>query len=187
MHLTAWKRLLVLLPVLAAAGCAGSPEPAAVRDGPGAWTGGAVVETRFGALRGRADEADTWSWKGIPYAAPPVASLRWKAPRDPAPWSGVRDASRFGDRAVQLSPLTGGITGSEDCLYLNVWRPRSAENGLPVYVWIHGGGNTLGASDMVPDYYGHRVASASRVVYVSVNYRLGALGWLALPALREGV
>jgi para-nitrobenzyl esterase len=81
----------------------------------------------------------------------------------------------------------GGISGSEDCLYLNVWRPLDAETGLPVYVWIHGGGNSLGASDIVPDYYGHRVASASRVVFVSVNYRLGPFGWLALPALREGV
>jgi para-nitrobenzyl esterase len=169
------------------AACAGTPEPAAVLDAPGSWAGGAVAVTRFGALRGQPDDADTWSWKGIPFAAPPVGELRWRAPRDPAPWAGVRDASRFGGHAVQFQPLGGGITGSEDCLYLNVWRPRDAETGLPVYVWIHGGGNSLGAADMVPDYYGHRVASASRVVFVSVNYRLGPFGWLALPALREGV
>ena len=146
-----------------------------------------MAVTRFGVLRGRPDDADTWSWKGIPFAAPPVGELRWRAPRDPAPWAGVRDASRFGGRAVQFNPIGGGISGTEDCLYLNVWRPRDAETGLPVYVWIHGGGNSLGAADMVPDYYGHRVASASRVVFVSVNYRLGPFGWLALPALREGV
>ncbi len=166
--------------------CAGSPEPAAVRDAPGAWAGGAVAQTRFGAVRGRPDDADTWSWKGIPYAAPPIGELRWRAPRDPAPWAGVRDASRFGARAVQARPVVGGIAGSEDCLYLNVWRPRDGGTGLPVYVWIHGGGNSLGAADMVSDYRGHRVAAASRVVFVSVNYRLGPFGWLALPALREG-
>lgn len=176
------------------AACAGTPEPAAagespaaVRDAPGVWTGSPVVATRFGALRGRPDEARTLSWKGIPYAAPPVGELRWRAPRDPAPWVGVRDASRFGERALQISPLGGGISGSEDCLYLNVWRPADAETGLAVYVWIHGGGNSIGAADIVPDYYGHRVASASRVVFVSVNYRLGPFGWFALPALREGV
>jgi para-nitrobenzyl esterase len=166
---------------------AGSPGPAVVHAAPGAWTGGEIALTRYGALRGRADKAGTWSWKGIPFAAPPVGELRWRAPRECAPWAGVRDASRFGSRAVQFQPVVGGIAGSEDCLYLNVWRPRDGETGLPVYVWIHGGGNSLGAADMVPDYSGHRVASASRVVFVSVNYRLGPFGWLALPALREGV
>jgi para-nitrobenzyl esterase len=182
----------VTLAVLAACAallgaCAGSPGPAVVHEAPGAWTGGAVALTRYGAVRGRADDANTWSWKGIPYAAPPIGDLRWRAPRESAPWAGVRDASRFGSRAPQFLPVVGGMTGSEDCLYLNVWRPRDGGIGLPVYVWIHGGGNSLGAADMVPDYYGHRVASASRVVFVSVNYRLGPLGWLALPALREGV
>jgi para-nitrobenzyl esterase len=180
-------RLAICLLTVLLASCAGTPEPATVRDAPGAWTGGPVVLTRFGAVRGREGVSDTWVWKGIPYAAPPVGDLRWRAPRDPAPWVGVRDASRFGGHAVQFKPLAGGITGSEDCLYLNVWRPRDAETGLPVYVWIHGGGNSLGAADMVPDYYGHRVASVSRVVFVSVNYRLGPFGWLALPALREGI
>jgi len=166
--------------------CAGIPEPAATRAAAVPWTGDPIAVTRFGAVRGWPDDADTWSWKGIPYATPPVGELRWKAPRDPAAWAGVRDASRFGGRALQFSPVGGGITGTEDCLYLNVWRPRDAGTGLPVYVFIHGGGNSLGASDMVPDYYGHRVASASRVVFVSVNYRLGPFGWLSLPALREG-
>ncbi len=178
--------LAAALSAVLIAACAGTPEPAAVLDAPGSWTGGPVALTRFGAVRGREAAADTWAWKGIPYAAPPVGELRWRSPRDPAAWAGVRDASRFGSHAVQFKPLGGGITGSEDCLYLNVWRPRDAETGLPVYVWIHGGGNSLGAADMVPDYYGHRVASASRVVFVSVNYRLGPFGWFALPALREG-
>ncbi len=179
-------RFLAAACVAVLGACAGSPGPAVVHEAPGAWTGGEVALTRYGAVRGRADDAGTWSWKGIPYAAPPVGALRWRAPRESAPWTGVRDAFRFGSRAVQFQPLCGGMTGSEDCLYLNVWRPRDGEAGLPVYVWIHGGGNSLGAADMVPDYYGHRVASASRVVFVSVNYRLGPFGWLALPALREG-
>ena len=179
--------LAAALAAVLLAACAGTPEPAAMRGAPGSWGGGAVAVTRFGVLRGRPDDADTWSWKGIPFAAPPVGELRWRAPRDPAPWAGVRDASRFGGRAVQFSPIGGGISGTEDCLYLNVWRPRDAENGLPVYVWIHGGGNTIGSSAMVNEYRGNRVAAASRFVFVSVNYRLGPFGWFTHPALREGV
>ncbi len=152
----------------------------------GTWSGGPVVRTRFGMVAGRADEAGTWSWKGIPYAAPPVGELRWRAPRDPAAWPGARDASRFGGAATQYNPLTGAIAGSEDCLYLNIWRPRDDAADLPVYVWIHGGGNSIGSANQLPDYDGQRVASFSRVVFVSVNYRLGPLGWFALPQLREG-
>jgi para-nitrobenzyl esterase len=85
------------------------------------------------------------------------------------------------------SVVPGQINGSEDCLYLNIWRPRDGQAGLPVYVFVHGGGNSTGSSAEIPEYYGNRIASRSRVVFVSVNYRLGPFGWFTTPALREGV
>jgi para-nitrobenzyl esterase len=154
---------------------------------PGAWTGAPVVTTRYGAIQGREDADRTLVWKGVPYARPPVGELRWRAPQDPLPWAGVRDTSRFNGGCTQFSPVfAGSISGSEDCLYLNVWRPQGADTGLPVYVWIHGGGNSIGSATMVPDYYGNRIAARERLIFVSINYRLGPFGWFTHPALREG-
>jgi para-nitrobenzyl esterase len=135
------------------------------------------------------DDADgTWVWKAIPFARPPLGQLRWRAPQDPVPWQGVRRETAFNAGCTQFSEVIPGmISGSEDCLYLNVWRPRDAEPGLPVYVWIHGGGNSTGSATHISTYLGNRIASRSRVVFVSVNYRLGPFGWFTLPALREGV
>lgn len=151
------------------------------------WTGDPVVETRYGRVRGFGDEGDTWVWKAIPFARPPVGELRWKAPREPEPWDGVLSRRRFSDVAPQFRfwPKRG-IKGSEDCLYLNVWRPRNGETDLPVYVWIHGGGNSTGSAGRIPDYYGNRLASQAGIVFVSVNYRLGPFGWFTHPALRTG-
>jgi para-nitrobenzyl esterase len=99
----------------------------------------------------------------------------------------VRRETSFNAGCTQFSEVfSWQINGSEDCLYLNVWRPRDEETGLPVYVWIHGGGNSTGSSTHIAAYYGNRLAARSRVVFVSVNYRLGPFGWFALPALREG-
>jgi para-nitrobenzyl esterase len=180
--------------------CAGSP-PAGRLQEPGQWTDTGVAATRFGAVQGFEDRDDTWVWKAVPFARPPVGDLRWRAPRDPVPWTGVRASRSFNGGCTQFSPvLRGGIVGSEDCLYLNVWRPRrvrsadgradpgarGAETGLPVYVWIHGGGNSMGSATMVPDYYGSRLAARNRMVFVSLNYRLGPFGWFTHPALREG-
>jgi len=75
------------------------------------------------------------------------------------------------------------VVGDEDCLFLNIWRPRTKESGLPVYVWIHGGGNSIGSANMVPDYYGDAVAGKSNMVFVSINYRLGIFGWFYYPVL----
>jgi para-nitrobenzyl esterase len=153
----------------------------------GEWTGSPVVHSRFGAIQGSADADSTWVWRAIPYAAPPVRELRWRAPRDPAPWNGVRESLVFNGGCTQF-PLPRGrlVIGSEDCLYLNVWRPRGVEARLPVYVWIHGGGNSSGSSTQLPAYLGNRVAARSRMVFVSLNYRLGPFGWFAAPAFREG-
>jgi para-nitrobenzyl esterase len=151
------------------------------------WTGEPVVITRFGAVRGLAEADDTWVWKAIPYARPPVGELRWREPQDPLPWTGIRSELSFNEGCTQydvLSPNT--MRGSEDCLYLNVWRPRDGETGLPVYVFIHGGNNSMGWATQVADYHGNRLAARSRMVFVSINYRLGPFGWFTHPALRTG-
>jgi para-nitrobenzyl esterase len=178
--------LLIVALGLLLVSCAGGPKTGTLQE-PGRWTGSPIVTTRYGAVRGSEDEAGTWVWKAIPYARPPVGELRWRGPQEPVPWAGVRSQGSFNGGCTQFSPvLAGTIHGSEDCLYLNVWRPRTAETGLPVYVFIHGGGNSMGAAMMVPDYSGHEIASRSRMVFVSMNYRLGPFGWFTHPALREG-
>ena len=126
------------------------------------------------------------SFKGIPYAAPPAGPLRWRAPRRAVPWSGERDASRVGAICVQPpsngDPGVGPLPMSEDCLTLNVWTPvaRGVEP-LPVMVWIHGGGLNNG-SGTAALYDGTRLAQRG-VVVVTVNYRLGRLGFFGHPAL----
>jgi len=144
-----------------------------------------LAQTLYGNLSGERDEDDTLSWKGIPYAAPPVGDLRWKAPRPPEPWEGVRKASAFGNKAAQLFPVLNWTIGSEDCLYLNVWRPADDRKKLPVFFWIHGGGNSMGSASST-DYHGHALASRADVVFVSVSYRLGPFGWFSHPGLTTG-
>src|SRR5512145_2708050 len=122
------KRLAALPLCLLLGSCAGSPAslpPAARPAGLQGWDGGPVAHTGYGAVLGQADEDGTWVWKAVPFARPPVGELRWKAPRDPQPWGGVRSLRRFARPAVQYLPLTRQILGTEDCLYLNVWRPAS--------------------------------------------------------------
>jgi para-nitrobenzyl esterase len=122
---------------------------------------------------------------GIPYAAPPVADRRWKAPEPPASWDGVRSAGRFGDRCVQTRPFPDMLfqseAQSEDCLTLSVWTPARRGDRLPVMVWIHGGGFFSGASD--EQRHDGSVLASKGVVLVAINYRLGVLGFLAHPAL----
>ncbi len=182
MRLLRW--ILASLSLVSVLGCVSQLTPAPGLFAPGAWSGAALVQTEYGTIEGAGDTSNTWSWKGIPYAAPPVGELRWKAPRPPAAWAGVRRADRFGNSSAQLVPVLGMI-GSEDCLYLNIWRPRSAETKLAVYVFVHGGGNTIGSSNLA-DYYGQAVAARSNMVYVSLNYRLSVFGWFRSPALAEG-
>ncbi len=178
------RSLVVTLCAAAALGCVSQPRPASGLFSPGEWNAVPLVQTGYGLVEGVSDAEGTWAWKGIPYAAPPVGDLRWKAPRPPQPWLGIRKADRFGSSSAQIMPVLGAI-GSEDCLSLNVWRPKSAERMLPVYVYVHGGGNTIGSSNL-PDYYGYAVAARSHMVYVSLNYRLGVFGWFRSPALAEG-
>ena len=145
-----------------------------------------VVTIAQGALLGRTDALGVRSFKGIPYAEPPIGERRWRAPVAASGWKGVRDASRFSASCIQPPWPAHSIYNdrishfSEDCLYLNVWAPAHARRA-PVIVWIYGGGLVYGGT-WEPYYDGSRFA-AHGVVFVSMNYRLGALGWLALPAL----
>jgi para-nitrobenzyl esterase len=127
------------------------------------------------------------AFKGIPYAAPPVGDLRWKPPQPAAPWSGVKAADTFGPECVQTAYPAGSVytmepaPQSEDCLYLNVWTAATAADKRPVMVWIHGGAWTRGSSS-IATYDGAALARKG-VVVVTVNYRLGPLGFLAHPEL----
>lgn len=145
----------------------------------GSWNNEAIVQTKYGLVSGFSDK-ESWCWKGIPYANPPIGSLRWKTPLDPIPWIGTCKTKKFGNSAAQVMPFIGSI-GSEDCLYLNIWRPKTPETKLPVYFYIHGGGNSIGSSAEVA-YYGNAVVEKSNLLYISVNYRLGAMGWFIHPA-----
>ncbi len=146
----------------------------------GSWNDDALVQTKYGFVSGFSDKG-SWCWKGIPYADPPIGSLRWKAPLDPTPWIGTRKTKKFGSSAAQVMPFIGPI-GSENCLYLNIWRPKTPEIKLPVYFYIHGGGNSIGSSADV-SYYGNAIVEKSNLLYISVNYRLGAMGWFTHPAV----
>lgn len=126
-------------------------------------------------------------FSGIPYAAPPVGALRWQAPQPVSPWSGVREATVPGPQCPQGSGSPGpmGPAQSEDCLYLNVWTPTGATANLPVMVWIHGGSFTSGAgSDYGAEQFMSRAATP--MIVVTINYRLGALGTLAVPGFETG-
>jgi len=144
-----------------------------------------VIATTAGQVVGRFDGA-LHAFKGIPYAAPPVGAARWKPPAPVKPWEGVRQATQFGPSCIQpVTPTpnvyTSDITPtSEDCLNLNVWAPAGAK-GAPVFVWIHGGALVKGSSSE-PMYDGARMAREG-IVVVSINYRLGVLGYLAHPGL----
>lgn len=152
--------------------------------------------TPSGSVVGYADKYDSYAWLGLPFAQPPVDDLRWRAPRPAETWAGTREALEFSTPCVQFGNPTAGlaeenegeVVGSEDCLYLNIWAPRHAleelpagNAGLPVMVWIHGGGNVIGTANT---YRGHHLAGKHNALVVTVNYRLGILGWLSHPALR---
>ena len=143
-----------------------------------------VVRVDGGLIRG-VNAAGVSSFKGLPYAAPPTGKLRWRPPQPASSWSGVRDATQFGPSCPQAqvgNPFLPPGTISEDCLYLNVYTPaRTAAmiKGRPVLVWIHGGGLV---QDGARDYDGTKLAADGTVV-VTINYRLGALGFFAHPAL----
>jgi para-nitrobenzyl esterase len=175
--------VMALAVMLASAVAAGASAAGASAAGAAAHPGGGlVVRTADGFVRGTT-AGGTGEFLGIPYAAPPVGALRWQPPSPPARWHGVRDATHFAPHCPQpASPFGMGST-SEDCLYLNVFTragPSTREGRrLPVMVWIHGGALVTGESD---DYDPAGLVHDGAIV-VTINYRLGALGFLAHPAL----
>ncbi|HEX2559559.1 carboxylesterase/lipase family protein [Phenylobacterium sp.] len=157
------------------AGSAGAAEPVKVKIDAGVLAG--------------ASEGGVNSFKGIPFAKPPVGELRWKPPVAPAGWSGERDATKFEPPCPQPinadgRPNGGGVSGevSENCLYLNVWAPANAEKA-PVIVWLYGGAGYLGGAHL--GAYNGTSFARNGVVVVTTNYRLGALGYFAHPALTK--
>jgi para-nitrobenzyl esterase len=146
-----------------------------------------IVEAPAGVVQG-SQEGGLRVFRGVPYAQPPVGAMRWRPPADLPAWQGVRKATAFGAACVQPRPQTAGIYTDppermdEDCLTLNIWAPRNAAK-LPVVVWIHGGALVSGYGHAAM-YDGARMA-ARGVLLVSINYRLGILGYLAHPALSK--
>ncbi|TMD27978.1 MAG: carboxylesterase/lipase family protein, partial [Chloroflexi bacterium] len=153
-----------------------------------------IVETRYGKVQGR-EQGSISVWKGIPFAQPPTGQRRFRAPQPPSPWTGVREATAFSPMAPQVPEMGASMVGalgaeraveqrpmSEDCLYLNIWSPGADGQKRPVMVYIHGGAFTLGsASD--PWYDGTSFAATHNIVVVSLNYRLGILGFVYLKDL----
>ena len=175
-----WRLIGTLAALALVAGLALPGEPAA------AAASGPVVRTADGALRGTVGD-DFRSFNGIPFAAPPVGSLRWRPPRPARPWHGVRDATRPGSPCPALPTIIAGDSSkggstNEDCLYLNVFTPRPARHRLPVMVWIHGGGFVNGAGT---DYDASVLTAKAEAIVVTINYRLGPFGFLALPGLSD--
>ncbi|MET9378182.1 carboxylesterase family protein [Streptomyces sp. NPDC002992] len=142
-----------------------------------------VVTVAQGTLRGQ-NRDGAQEFLGVPYAAPPVGEDRLRAPREPRRWSGMREADRQAPACVQFMPfgIADPSAAGEDCLYLDVYRPKGARAGarLPVILWIHGGGYTMGTG---AQFGGRTMADLTNSVVVSINYRLGQLGYLALPEL----
>lgn len=146
-----------------------------------------VVQIDSGKIQGSTDQNVT-SFKGIPFAAPPVGNLRWKAPQPVTPWSDIKQTTQYGHDCMQLpfpsdaAPL--GTVPAEDCLVMNVWKPANAEGkNLPVMVWIYGGGFVNGGSS--PAVYDGSEFAKQDVIFVSFNYRVGRFGFFAHPALTK--
>ncbi len=173
------------------AGCGGSDEDAQVRD------------TAYGKVQGIDDSANsgTYAWKGVPFAKPPVGALRWKAPVEPDAWTGTRTTQAFGNACLQNGRIYGPganntydstiastlntPVGNEDCLTLNIWRPATGENKLPVILFVYGGSNISGYT-ADPVYDGAKLAKAANAIVVTANYRVGVLGFFSLPQLKAG-
>ncbi|MBA3810104.1 MAG: carboxylesterase family protein, partial [Caulobacteraceae bacterium] len=173
-----WRAAASVALILAVASVAGG---AMAQAGP-------KVRIDSGELVGAA-KGDVVSFKGVPYAAAPVGALRWAPPKKHAPWTTPRAADSYGAICPQKlkadgTPNEGGASGasSEDCLFLNVWAPKGATKA-PVMVWLHGGGNSAGAGSL--GAYEGSAFVRDGVILVTLNYRLGPLGFFAHPALTK--
>jgi para-nitrobenzyl esterase len=166
-----------------------STRAAQAAQGRGGSSGGLIVSTEDGKLQGKYAEGVD-QFLGVRYAAPPAGALRWQAPRPVQPWTGVRDATSYGNRCAQLPSGNGPREDTEDCLFLNVFTPPGqpdhasahgrAGGGLPVLLMIHGGGLANGAGDQ---HDGSLIVRTDHIIVVSINYRLGVFGFLDVPGL----
>lgn len=175
--------LLLLIPIAGAVGYRAltAPQPSEI----------ALRQLDTGEVVGFDTGRGSLAWLGVPFASPPLGELRWRPPQPAKPWTGEREALEHPPFCTQVLPfawLPSAVTfGEEDCLYLNVWTPvmdpaEASRKRLPVMVWIHGGANTLGGSAAADPY---RFAEEQGVIVVSLQYRLGLLGWFSHPALRQ--
>ena len=169
--------LLLILAILIPFGCAKNLDENSVR----ATAQGEVIGFK---------EGETYAWRGVPFAKPPINELRWKAPRPPELFESRFEAKEFSEECFQpqgiMTGEEGGWTGSEDCLYLNIWSPAWSpeeldEKKAPVMMWIHGGANIIGSANT---YYPSHMVTDHEVIVVTVNYRMSNLGWFRHPALR---
>jgi para-nitrobenzyl esterase len=182
-----WKFAAASVAALLLAACGSAPAPETT-PAPSEET---VRQTAQGEAIGFTGEDGVMIWRGLPFAAPPVGDLRWRAPRPPAVWTGRRNALSFASACAQITNVFnasnggafGTLQGSEDCLYLNIYAPAETKPGanLPVMVWIHGGNNVSGSAKQ---YIPAKLAANENVVIVTVQYRLGPLGWFAHEAIR---
>ncbi|MFT5012696.1 MAG: para-nitrobenzyl esterase [Planctomycetaceae bacterium] len=152
-----------------------------------------LIMTEQGKVIGYLEPNGSSAWLGVPFASPPIGNNRWRAPQPPESWDGQLEALRYASVCPQIGnglsgskqEEIGNPVGDEDCLYLNIWRPTGAKPGtLPVMLWIHGGGNSIGHGGS-PTYQGANLAETHNVVVVTINYRLGPMGWFTHPALRS--
>lgn len=185
-----WIVAASCLPLLAACGGGGTEAPE-------------LRSTAYGEVRGSNDASTngTYAWKGIPFAKPPIGPLRWRAPVEPDRWTAPLAATQFGSACLQNGRIYGpgannrydatiGTTlntpvGSEDCLTLNIWRPATSDTNLPTIVFVYGGSNISGYS-ADPVYNGAALAKAANAAVVTLNYRVGVLGFLNLAPLKTG-
>ncbi len=180
-------RFLIIATAALFAACGRTPAPAPLP----AADPGTQRATAQGDVVGFTAENGVKIWRGLPFAAPPVGDLRWRAPRAPAPWSGLREAVAPAAICPQISNVfnadeghaPGTLLGAEDCLYLDVYAPANADpKATPVMVFIHGGGNVWGSARQ---YDPSNLAANENVLVVVVQYRLGPLGWFAHEAIRD--
>ena len=152
----------------------------------------AIVRTKYGSVEGN-HENGQYVFKGIPFAAAPVGKQRWQSPKPPEPWHGVRPAFKFGPIAPQnpmlgmeiMADLATTEPQDEDCLYLNIWTPDTKESLRPVMVWIHGGAFIVGSGSQEM-FRGNTLTGRGGIVLVTINYRLGALGFMNLKEITQG-
>lgn len=180
-----------------------APPPAPAPPAPPPADGPMVRQTTAGKIEGVDDGASsgTYYWKGVPFAQPPVGALRWRAPVALEAWSDIRQTTKFGNACLQIGRIfspglnntydatigtnLGKPVGSEDCLFVNIWRPATDEKNLPVLLFVHGGSNISGYT-ADPLYDGAKLAKTANAVVITASYRLGILGFLNMPQLKPG-